>query len=283
MFFSGLLTLFFVTVMSISFVPSSVNGWSVGGISSDDLEHSNLGKAVGSVSKGVTGYDSVNKAREDYQDDGRLQGAEQNSWIGKGGGEATKQVCGGTSINDCTEFTAFDAEIPFYVPYTTIPGTIELSGNLANIQDSRSGITILGFKPAYSKLGSDFILSQRFEGTLEDIARDLYRINNAGPSDIDRVKNWIKDNLGIDVQSLGRLVLDLDIELPVPTTVTEVTQISSLVPQITAAVTGCYNRISNNLPDIESNGLESFLNEDQNTSYDPNTFINQEEECVKLI
>jgi hypothetical protein len=195
----------------------------------------------------------------------------EDSEVGKVAGDVAEATTGARSTADLSQFSV---PIPFTIPSTTLSGTILLTGDIRNIQNTDVDLTIAGFKPTDLSLGSDYTIEQQFEATIEDMIRDL---SSNTITDIDQGKEFISNMFGIQIGPLAKLKMDLSIKLPIPQSLNDVTQIQNIVPVPSLVLEGCYNKISNNLPDADdSEGVMEVI-EDRNNA------INQEDECTTLL
>jgi hypothetical protein len=196
----------------------------------------------------------------------------EDSEVGKVGGDIAETTVGVRSTGDLTQFSV---PIPFTIP-TPMPlsGTILLTGDLKNIQNADVDLTIAGFQPTDLSLGSDYTIEQHYEATIEDIIRDL---SSGSITEIDEGKEFLSNTFGIDIGPLAKLKMDVSIKVPIPQTLNDVTQIQNIVPVPSLVLQGCYNKISNNLPDADdSEGVMEVVKDRNNT-------INQEDECTTLL
>jgi hypothetical protein len=195
----------------------------------------------------------------------------EDSDVGKVAGDIAEATTGARSTADLAQFSV---PIPFTIPGTALSGTILLRGDIRNIQNIDVDLTVAGFKHTDLSLGSDYTIEQHFEATIEDMIRDL---SSGTVTDIDQGKEFINNMFGIQIGPLAKLKMDLSIKLPIPQTLNDVTQIQNIVPVPSLVLQGCYNKISNNLPDADDpNGVMEVI-EDRNKA------INQEDECTTLL
>lgn len=195
----------------------------------------------------------------------------EDSSVGKVAGDLAEATTGARSTGDLSQFSV---PIPFTIPSTTLSGTILLTGDIRNIQDTDVDLTVAGFKPTDLSLGSDYTVEQHYEATIEDIIRDL---SSGTITEIDEGKELINNMFGIEIGPLAKLKMDVSIKLPIPQTLTDITQIQNLVPIPSLVLQGCYNKMSNNLPDLDDPEEVMEVVEDRNKA------INQEDECTTLL
>ena len=190
-----------------------------------------------------------------------------------------------------TGLTKFSVPIPVPIPTPSgvpLPGTLHLDGNILDIKNTKVTLTIAGFEPKSMKLGSDYTINTSFEATIEDTARDL----SGGVIQIDNGKEMVSDTFGIQIEDLAKLKMNLKIGIPIPKTIDDIAQIENLKYANPSSWTsiesieGCYNRLSNNLPDVEDvSDLDSTSeqgSEVEGIINDPNKAINQEEICTQI-
>ena len=192
-------------------------------------------------------------------------------------------------IDRVNQVFTFNIPVPFTIPGTALTGTILLTGDYRYLYNTDFEITIAGFKPTdFPQIGSDYTIEQHFEATIEDIIRDL---SGGTITQIDEGKQFISETLGIQIGPLATFKMDLAIKIPLPNSVSDITSLKNLLnsmnPVPSVVLTGCYNKISNNLPEVEKvNDVEGGIekaNEVSEVIEDPNKAINQEEVCTTLI
>ena len=205
--------------------------------------------------------------------------------------EKTKDTAGNIweDIKDNVKGTTeFNEEKQFTIPPTAstpaLPGTLELRGNLFEIEDMDVDLTIVGLKPKNIKLGNDYAtIDAEFEGSVDDMIRDITR----GMINPDKLKDLIRDELEVEIKDILLLKLYVEIGLPFPQSLNDISQIIVMEPEVKSVLLeGCYNRISNNLPDVEEvknlDDLEEVAMELEEISNDRNKAINQEYICNKI-
>jgi hypothetical protein len=224
--------------------------------------------------------DEYNRAEENVKDE--YNRAEENV-------KEEAQRAGDNIQDQFNQLFKFNIPIPFTIPGTALTGTVLLAGDYRYLQNTDFEITVAGFKPTdFPQIGSDYTIEQHFEATIEDIIRDL---SGGTITQIDEGKQFISETLGIQIGPLATFKMDLAIKIPLPNSVSDLTSLKNLLKSInpvpSVVLTGCYNEISNNLPDVKQvNNVEDGMeqaNEISGVIEDPNKAINQEEVCTTLI
>jgi hypothetical protein len=97
------------------------------------------------------------------------------------------------------KYTKFEVPIPFTIPSTPITGTVLLTGDLTDIENTDVELTVAGFKPEDFTLGSAHTIEQHYEATIEDMIRDL---SSGTITEIDEGKAFLSDAFGIQIGPL---------------------------------------------------------------------------------
>ncbi len=245
-------------------------------------------ETAGDWAEDKIGYRSTGEVQSDWEDDGKLQKLEQSE-AGETAGDWAELNYGCRSTEGCVDkYSKFDVTIPFTLPTPKpIAATVQLTGDLTNIKDTKYKLTIAGLQPISMNI-HDYTIEQKFEATLESLLRDLFpELAPALLQDIDKGKELINNVFGIQINDVAKFKLDVSVKVPIPQSVSDITEIENLVPIPSLVLQGCYNKISNNLPDYEKvNDLESLLetgNETKQILDDHNKAVNQEYECTQLL
>ena len=181
------------------------------------------------------------------------------------------------AVEQVTGLTKFNVKIPFPLPIPTpkpILGSVHLNGDILKIQDTDFKVTIAGLEPKSIDIDG-FTIKQKYEATLEDLLRELFP-ELGYHTDIEKGKQMISDIFGVQIGPVAKFKMDVSVKLPIPQSVSDITQIENLDPRPSVVLYGCYNKISNNLPD--SDDLKGIKQVAENRT----KAINQEDECREL-
>jgi hypothetical protein len=84
---------------------------------------------------------------------------------------------------------------------------------------------------------------------MEDLIRNLSGgTAKVAVENINEGKEMINKMFGIQIGPLAKFKMDVSINLPIPNSISDLSQIENIVSIPSLVLDGCYNKISNNLP-----------------------------------